>query len=188
MNAFLADVERLDLSVYRAIAATPTPTLDEPLRRISSFANHSKPWLLIACVMFFSGKRWRRRAGIGLTAIAVNSAVVNLPFKIAGRRPRPDRDAAHVPESRRVPMPDSASFPSGHTASGFAFAAAVASVDPALATLLRTCAGVVGYSRVHTGVHYPGDVIVGALVGSTIGETVAFAAQRRDANSHVRPT
>ena len=162
--------------------------MDEPLRRISSFANHSKPWLLIAGVMFFSGKRWRRRAGIGLTAIAVNSAVVNLPFKIAGRRPRPDRDAAHVPESRRVPMPDSASFPSGHTASGFAFAAAAASVDPALAALLRTCAAVVGYSRVHTGVHYPGDVIVGALVGTTIGETVAFAAHRRDANSRVRPT
>jgi len=28
----------------------------------------------------------------------------------------------------------------------------------------------VAYSRVHTGVHYPGDVVVGALIGMTVGE------------------
>ena len=173
------EVERLDVAVYRAIAATSTPTLDKPLQRLSNFANYSTPWLLIAGVMTLLGKRRRRHAGIGVAAIAVTSAIVNIPFKLTGGRARPDREAAGVPEERHVKMPQSSSFPSGHTASGFAFAAAVASANPALAALLRAFAAVVGYSRVHTGVHYPGDVLVGALVGTTIGESVAFAARRR---------
>jgi undecaprenyl-diphosphatase len=44
---------------------------------------------------------------------------------------------------------------------------------------LRSLAAVVGYSRVHTGVHYPGDVIIGALIGSTIGEAVAALGRVR---------
>jgi membrane-associated phospholipid phosphatase len=42
---------------------------------------------------------------------------------------------------------------------------------------LRGLAAVVAYSRVHTGVHYPGDVIVGSVVGATIGEATVLAAR-----------
>jgi undecaprenyl-diphosphatase len=42
---------------------------------------------------------------------------------------------------------------------------------------LRLLATVVGYSRVHTGAHYPGDVIAGALIGSSIGEAVGLVAR-----------
>lgn len=59
-------------------------------------------------------------------------------------------------------MPESASFPSGHTASGFAFANAVAHTMPAAAARLGMLASAVGYSRVHSGVHYPGDVVIGS--------------------------
>lgn len=52
-------------------------------------------------------------------------------------------------------MPVSASFPSGHAASGFAFAAAVGRDEPWLGLVLRFLAAAVAYSRVHTGVHYP---------------------------------
>jgi undecaprenyl-diphosphatase len=68
-------------------------------------------------------------------------------------------------------MPDSTSFPSGHTASAFAFAEGVGRVIPALGLPLRVAAVAVGYSRVHVGVHYPGDVAAGALIGRTAGET-----------------
>lgn len=44
---------------------------------------------------------------------------------------------------------------------------------PALAHLLRALAYAVGCSRVHTGVHHPGDVIVGSFVGTAIGRSVA---------------
>jgi undecaprenyl-diphosphatase len=174
----LEDVRRLDLAVYRAIATTSTPTLDEPMRRLSDAANHSKLWLVLAGIIgVFGGKTGRRAALTGIVAIGLNSAIVNIPIKLAGDRSRPDRDAAQVPEERRVTMPDSSSFPSGHTATGFAFSAAIAGTAPGIAWPARMLASVVGYSRVHTGVHYPGDVVVGALIGTTIGESVAFGAR-----------
>ncbi|CAM5398905.1 phosphatase PAP2 family protein [Streptomyces tanashiensis] len=80
-------------------------------------------------------------------------------------RRRPDREAARVVVGRHVPMPASASFPSGHTASAVAFATAVGSVLPHATLPLAALAWTVGYSRVHTGVHYPGDVAAGALLG-----------------------
>ena len=123
------------------------------------------------------GKRGRRAALTGVAAIGLNSAVVNLPMKIASKRRRPDREIAGVPEARWVTMPTSTSFPSGHSASAFAFAGAVAGELPVLAVPLRALAAGVAYSRVHTGVHYPGDVIVGSLVGATIGEAAALTAR-----------
>jgi len=185
----LHELGQVDLAVYRAIASTPTPTLDEPLRRLSGLANHSKLWLGVAGALFaFGGRTGRRAAVTGLVAVGVNSAAVNLPMKFASGRARPDREAAGVPEERHVPMPTSTSFPSGHSASGFAFAGAVAGSMPGLAVPLRGLAAAVAYSRVHTGVHYPGDVVVGSLVGATIGEATALAARalrRRRARAEV---
>ena len=181
----LHELAQLDLAVYRAIAGTPTPTLDEPLRRLSGLANHSKLWVAAAAPLFaLGGPRGRRAAMTGLAAVGINSAMVNLPMKLASRRERPDREAAEVPGERHVPMPTSTSFPSGHSASAFAFAGAVAGSIPVLGAPLRGLAMAVAYSRVHTGVHYPGDVIVGSVVGATIGEATALAAnvlrRRRD--------
>ena len=74
-------------------------------------------------------------------------------------------------------MPTSSSFPSGHAASGFAFTEAVGGVAPGIAMQLRLLAAVVGYSRVHTSVHYPADVIAGALIDSSIDEAVGLGAR-----------
>ncbi len=103
--------------------------------------------------------------------------LVNIPMKFASGRARPDRETAGVPAERWVPMPTSTSFPSGHSASGFAFAGGVAGSMPGLAVPLRGLAAVVAYSRVHTGVHYPGDIVVGSLIGATIGEATSFAGR-----------
>jgi undecaprenyl-diphosphatase len=77
-----------------------------------------------------------------------------------------------------VRMPDSTSFPSGHSASGFAFATAVGTQLPVVGAGLRFLAGAVAYSRVHTGVHYPGDAVVGSLIGAGVGGVVAAASRR----------
>ena len=176
--AALHELAEVDRAVYRAIAGTTTPTLDEPLRRLSGLANHSKLWLGAAGALFVLGGRTGRRAAVtGVLAIGINSALVNLPMKFASGRERPDRDSAGVPAERWVPMPTSTSFPSGHSASGFAFAGAVAGSMPGLAIPLRGLAAAVAYSRVHTGVHYPGDVIAGSLVGATIGEATSLVGR-----------
>ncbi|MFI6419094.1 phosphatase PAP2 family protein [Streptomyces sp. NPDC050842] len=164
-QAVLHDLRAVDGAVYAAVAATPTPTLDTALRRLSTAANHSKISLGVAAALALVPGRPRRAALAGAGAIAVASATSNLLGKRLVRRPRPDREAARVVVGRHVPMPDSASFPSGHTASAVAFATAVGVVLPIAAVPLALLAGAVGYSRVHTGVHYPGDVAAGAVLG-----------------------
>jgi undecaprenyl-diphosphatase len=142
-------------------------------------ATRSKLWLGIAGAMAVVGGREGRRAAlVGVAALAVDSAAVNVVGKLAVRRVRPDPTAAGVPEARRVVMPTSASFPSGHAAAGFAFAEAVAEISPGLAVPLRFLAAIVAYSRVHVGAHYPGDVVGGALIGSSIGEGIGIAGRR----------
>ena len=51
-------------------------------------------------------------------------------------------------------------------------------MSPAAAAPLRALAALVAYSRVHTGVHYPGDVLVGALIGTTLGQLTTHARPR----------
>jgi membrane-associated phospholipid phosphatase len=111
-------------------------------------------------------------------AIGVTSATVNLGVKPIARRRRPDRLETAVFEGRHVSMPASASFPSGHAASAFAFAHAVGRHLPVLAVPIRLLAAAVAYSRVHTGVHYPGDVVIGSVTGAGTAAMVAAVADR----------
>jgi membrane-associated phospholipid phosphatase len=177
-RATLHELASLDRAVYAAIASTPTPTLDVPLRRLSNAANRSVLWLVIAGVLaLFGGRRGRRAAVEGVASIGVSSLVVNVLLKSLRERVRPDRETAGIAE-RHVRMPSSSSFPSGHSASAFAFATAVGREVPLLALPLRTLAAAVAYSRVHTGVHYPGDVLAGSLVGASTGLVVSGTLDR----------
>ena len=175
----LRELGAVDRAVYAAVAATPTPSLDEPLRRLSNAANNSGLWFTIAAGLGVAGGKAGRRAAVrGTVAIAVTSALVNLAVKSAWSRQRPDRAGVGVPVWRNVRMPTSTSFPSGHAASGFAFAAAIGRDQPWLGMGLRFLAAAVAYSRVHTGVHYPGDTVVGALIGEGTGQAVAGVMDR----------
>jgi len=177
--AVLRELGAVDQAVYSVVAATPTPSLDGPLRRLSDAANNSVLWLAIAAGLGVAGGPAGRRAAVrGTVAIGVTSPLVNLAAKSAWSRQRPDRAGAGVPAGRDVRMPASASFPSGHAASGFAFAAAVGRDQPWLGMALRFLAAAVAYSRVHTGVHYPGDALVGSLVGASAGQAVAGLIDR----------
>ncbi|MDJ0952335.1 MAG: phosphatase PAP2 family protein [Acidimicrobiia bacterium] len=179
VDRLLHELGQLDRAIYAAVADSPTPSVDEPLRRLSNLANFSKLWMGVAAGLAVTGGRSGRRAATtGLIAVGVASAVVNQGIKRLYPRARPDRDGEGVPEERHVSMPDSTSFPSGHSASGFAFATAVGDQLPVVGAGLRFLAGAVAYSRVHTGVHFPGDAVVGSLVGAGVGGMVAAAARR----------
>ena len=177
---WLDEVERLDVGVYAAIARTPTPAMDRAMSRLSRAADYSRLSLASAAVLALAGGRGGRRAAvIGLASVAVTASVANLIAKPLGRRRRPDRIAQEVPLARQVDMPVSSSFPSGHAAAAFAFATGVAHVSPAAAAPLRGLAALVAYSRIHTGVHYPGDVVAGALLGTALAEATAHALDGR---------
>jgi undecaprenyl-diphosphatase len=175
----LRELGAVDRAIYSAVAATPTPSLDEPLRRLSNAANNSGLWLAVAAGLGVAGGEAGRRAAVrGTVAIGVTSALVNLAVKSAWSRQRPDRAGAGVPLWRNVRMPTSTSFPSGHAASGFAFASAIGREQPWVGLALRFLAAAVAYSRVHTGVHYPGDIVVGSLIGEGTGQAVAGLMDR----------
>lgn len=174
-----AEVRRLDLALYRAVADTRTPALDAPLARLSQAANHSKISIGLALALALAGGPKGRRAAVrGMASVGMTSAVVNLAFKPLTRRRRPDRRGVFAAGRPRVRMPTTRSFPSGHTAAAFAFATGVGQEVNWAGPPLYALAALVGYSRVHTGVHYPLDVIVGALAGVALGELTGAGIDR----------
>jgi membrane-associated phospholipid phosphatase len=174
-----AELGRLDLAGYAAVAATPTPALDRIFHSVSRAADHSKLWICTAAALAtLGGGRGRRAALNGLASIGAASIAVNAAFKPLSRRRRPDRDTHNVPLARQVKMPGSTSFPSGHSASAFAFATGVAMALPAAGIPLGAAAAIVAYSRVHTGVHYPVDVIAGSVVGVAMTPVAISALDR----------
>jgi diacylglycerol kinase family enzyme/membrane-associated phospholipid phosphatase len=163
-----APVRRADLWAFRSTARAEIPILGPVLPWLSRAANHSRLWAGLAVLLAASGGRFGRRAALrGLLAVTVTSAVTNLPAKLLTGRTRPDLGA--VPEVRRLArVPSSTSFPSGHSASAFAFATAVALERPDVRIPLNALAGAVALSRVYTGVHYPGDVLIGSAIGIAV--------------------
>ena len=172
----LAKAERVDAAAFAAVARTDIPALDVAMSRLSRAANYSRLWIGAGALLALAdGERGRRAAVEGFVAIGVTSVIVNVAMKPLTRRPRPERD---VLLPRHVRMPISLSFPSGHSASAFAFTTGVARVEPRAGLPLHALAATVGYSRVHTGVHFPGDVVVGGLVGIGLARVTGWARDR----------
>lgn len=167
----------VDRHLLHRATSRESPIADAGLRAISRAANHSKLWMASAGILGVTGgSRGRRAALRGLVGIAITSVAVNGPLKLLLRRERP---ALHMlGRSNLVVMPSSFSFPSGHAASAFAFATGVAREWPAAGVPIAATAGAVAYSRVHAGVHYPSDVIVGAGLG--VGAALLAGTVLRD--------
>ncbi|HEY2272731.1 MAG TPA: YegS/Rv2252/BmrU family lipid kinase [Jatrophihabitantaceae bacterium] len=159
----------LDGWLLRQALKSRTPTNDRVLRATSQAANRSRLWFAVAAGLGLAGgSRGRRAAMRGLLGIGISSAVVNGPMKFVWRRQRPAAEILGLSPSL-IAMPRSFSFPSGHSASAFAFATGVAREWPAGGAPVGAAAALVAYSRVHTGVHFPGDVLAGTGIGIGTG-------------------
>ena len=122
---------------------------------------------------------WRRRLPMAFGAAAVATGVASLVvhwLKLAFDRDRPpvaDPDLGSV-----VAIPGNPSFPSGHSATAFAAATAVAILCPRMRPWALGIAAAVALSRVYLRVHFPLDVLVGGAVGAGVGALCALAVLR----------
>lgn len=135
---------------------------------ISQAANHSTLWHTInLCDLLLGvGTRdpQRRSRALRRSVIqGVEGAIVNGPVKLLVRRRRPTAGVVH-PHQLRVPV--TSSFPSGHATAG-ACAAELLAIDIGHRRVWWTLAILVGWSRVHVGVHHPSDVLAGWVIGAS---------------------
>lgn len=108
---------------------------------------------------------WRTTGLQALIALAVSHIPVAIAKKLYPRM----RPYLALPGTNtfRNPLKDH-SFPSGHTTAIFASTVPYMVAFPALTVILLPLACIVGFSRIYLGLHYPSDVIAGAVIGSSV--------------------
>lgn len=122
--------------------------------------------------------RSTRKAGFSaLCAMLIGLVVVNFTIKPLAARERPWLVIENF--VNLVPEKDPNSFPSGHTNTAFAFALAVCMSAPKrwMKTAAVCAAAVMGLSRLYVGVHFPSDVLAGAMIGSLCGLAGAWVVK-----------
>ena len=99
------------------------------------------------------------------TLSTIISSLITSPLKVGLKRERPFVTHSDI---EKHSTGGSYSFPSGHTSMAFATATSLSLVCPKWYVILPsfTYASLMGYSRMYLGVHYPSDVLIGALIGS----------------------
>lgn len=137
---------------------------------ISNAGEDGLIWLLVALILYICGPKTRRASFLMLFAVFISFALGEEVLKYIFQRPRPFLSLEGV--NLLVAPPGSFSFPSGHTANAFAASLVIARKIPRLAWLVLLLAVVIAFSRVYVGVHYPLDLLGGALLGALCAKFV----------------
>jgi membrane-associated phospholipid phosphatase len=163
-------MESLDLRLLRVMRTRGhTPGMESIAKALGKAGNNGAVWLAIGVVLALIDpdrrEEWLICALLGPLAI-----VLNYGIKLAVKRPRPVLEG--LPPLGDAPS--SLSFPSAHALSSFAVATAMFRVDPATAAAL-VVALAISLGRPYLGMHYPSDVLVGALLGIALGLIVPLS-------------
>jgi membrane-associated phospholipid phosphatase len=166
----------LDERLLRVARATGhTPAVERAVARFSKLGEHGGIWLAMGVAGMTLDRdrrdRWRRMTCTIAGTYALNSAI-----KLAVRRRRPELAGLPALTSTATRL----SFPSAHASTSFAAAGMYRRMG--LPTLpLYGLASALALSRLYLGVHYPSDVLAGALLGSVVAGSVALAHPLSDA-------
>ena len=138
--------------------------LTEPTIFVSHLGDHGKIWIIL-CLILLLFKRTRKAGMCGLIALLINLLITNVTLKPLVARIRPYEqfnDLMLLLEKQK-----DFSFPSGHTSSSFAAAWVIFQMHRknTLGIAAMFLAIWIGWSRLYVAVHFPTDVIVGALIG-----------------------
>ena len=121
-------------------------------------------WLLLAVGVAVAMRRPWVVALVASAVVAANLTATGLKAAVGRERPEHSLDGIDV----LTPTPHDASFPSGHAATSFAAALVLTVAVPRLATVFFGLAAAIAYSRLYVGVHYPLDVLGGAVLGALV--------------------
>lgn len=149
--------------------------LDTVMPKLTSVGNVGIIWI-IAAVLLMISKKYRRN-GIELSASLLGCAlVVNLILKdlVARQRPCWMNEAFEL----LISVPMDYSFPSGHTTASFAAAYVLMKANRKFGIAAYIIAALIAFSRLYLYVHFPTDVLAGAVIGTVIGMIVCFASKK----------
>ncbi len=159
---------QLDVRLFHfANGVLTAPWADAFFRWITAPPGRIPLFVLLWLALFTLAGRRGRAAALTLIFVVAVADSLGTEIKWWIARPRP---CFTLPDVRLlVPgQPHSGSFPSNHALNSFAVAVLLLDVSPILGAIGFVVAVLVIYSRVYLGVHYPSDVLAGALLGSTL--------------------
>ncbi|MEI7885424.1 MAG: phosphatase PAP2 family protein [Clostridia bacterium] len=145
---------------------------DQLMPLISRLGDAGLLWIIIAFTLIIT-KRYRKTGFMLAFALFLCLLIGNLTLKPLFARPRPFLLDPTI--MLLIPAPSDYSFPSGHSMSAFAAATVLFSIHPRW-VLAYFLAGCIAFSRLYLLVHYPSDVLAGALIGILIGLFTIYTA------------
>ena len=155
--------------------------LDAVMPYITKFADSGIGWILLALVLLIPRKTRRMGAAMGV-ALAIGFVTGNLLLKNLVARTRPFLFDPSI--ELLIAPPHEFSFPSGHTLASFECAVAVFCYRRKWGVAALLFAVLIAFSRLYLQVHYPTDVLCGAILGSLIGY-LAYRIVETIAHKHV---